>query len=521
MTDLKIIVELRYDKKLADYTSRTAEKGERSLDTKRVPLVEGITYDKDFPPVFLPGTKSAPQSRNPRDISDSLQLDENPENGTYIVRGSVPNLKALETLEKTLGQNSEIVGIFSDVQIQSTIICPGSPAMGTDAGVERLLCTEKLHQCGLDGLGVLVAVVDTGINLEYLQSRGKNPGFDQFRSWVPQAGLIPGQLPVDHGTMVAYDVTIAAPKCTLLDIALLLTRRQGSTIMEGYLSDAVVAYSHLINIIAGPRRPGELNALVVNNSWGMFHPSWDFPVGHPGNYSDNPNHPFNRIVGTLERAGADILFAAGNCGADCPDGRCQRETNMSIYGANSHPQVLTVAGVDVSKERVGYSSIGPGRLSRMKPDISGYTHFRGSGVYAADGGTSAATPVVAGVVAALRSQIPNNPADPSTSPAAIRALLTKTAEDRGMVGYDFEYGWGIVNGCKIAELFCGEKEEPEEPKCRKVVYKVVKCKKEAEPKCNCRPVECCEEEIEVECGCGCQEEERKEKATKKSYQDVA
>ena len=35
---------------------------------------------------------------------------------------------------------------------------------------------------------------------------------------------------------------------------------------------------------------------MVSNSWGMFDPAWDFPVGHPGNYSDNPNHPFNIIV---------------------------------------------------------------------------------------------------------------------------------------------------------------------------------------------------------------------------------
>ena len=70
--------------------------------------------------------------------------------------------------------------------------------------------------------------------------------------------------------------------------------------------------------------------------------------------------------------------------------------------------------------------------------------------YPADGGTSAATPVVAGVVAALRSKLPHNPADASTSPAAVRDIMTKTAEEAGAIGYDFEYGWGIVNGCEIA-----------------------------------------------------------------------
>ena len=43
--------------------------------------------------------------------------------------------------------------------------------------------------------------------------------------------------------------------------------------------------------------------MVVNNSGGMLHPSWNFPVGDPGNYSDNPNHPFNRIVGAVNGLG--------------------------------------------------------------------------------------------------------------------------------------------------------------------------------------------------------------------------
>jgi hypothetical protein len=56
---------------------------------------------------------------------------------------------------------------------------------------------------------------------------------------------------------------------------------------------------------------------------------------------------------------ARILFAAGNCRADCPDSRCQGVTSNAIYGANGHPQVLCVAGVDTTKQRVGYSTIGP------------------------------------------------------------------------------------------------------------------------------------------------------------------
>jgi hypothetical protein len=88
----------------------------------------------------------------------------------------------------------------------------------------------------------------------------------------------------------------------------------------------------------------------------------------------------------------------------------------------------------------------------MKPDICGYTHFRGSGVYSSDGGTSAASPVVAGLIAAFRSRFQYNPRDYRTSPAAIRNLLTRTAEDRGSIGFDYDYGWGIANGKRLAGI---------------------------------------------------------------------
>lgn len=368
----------------------------------------------------------------------------------YLVRAEVDEKDAEKACDQLM-KKPGVVGVYADVKLEPCLICPGAGPLGDDQTVERLLCASSLRNAGADGEGVLVAIVDTGINLAHLRSKGKNPGFDAGRSWVPRAGLTPGQLPVGHGTMCAFDVCIAAPKCTLLDIALLQTQATGGTVMEGFLSDAVRAYNHLINVMRAPRRPGETRSLVVNNSWGMFHPSWDYPVGHPGNYSDNPNHPFNRIVTTLARHGADILFAAGNCGSDCPDSRCQGVTSNAIYGANSHSQVLSVAGVDTSKTRVGYSSKGPGRLVRNKPDISGYTHFRGSGVYAADGGTSAACPVVAGVVAAVRTRRPYVAGNPSRSPAAIRRMITSTATDLGTRGYDFEHGYGVVNGCALAK----------------------------------------------------------------------
>lgn len=91
--------------------------------------------------------------------------------------------------------------------------------------------------------------------------------------------------------------------------------------------------------------------------------------------------------------------------------------------------------------------------------------------------------------------MPYNPAAAETSPAAIRTLLTKTAEDRGSVGYDFECGWGIVNGCGLAEIY-SEKEEPNPKKPKKIRCKIVRYKK-----VRCKP------EIELECECLCTDDD--------------
>ena len=349
--------------------------------------------------------------------------------GTYLIRGTIPADASLA--------HPEVVGVFSDPVIEPVALCPGDRAIGTARTVGTRLGATALRAATLDGRGVSLAIVDTGINVAYLRSRRRRPTLDVVNSFAPsRVTTRPGAHPVDHGTMCAYDAGIMAPRATLLDHAVLAPGAGSTTAL---LSDAVRSYSRLRSTLAA--MPDDDRRMVVSNSWGMFSPASDFPPGHPGNYSDNPNHPFNRIVAALEADGADILFAAGNCGRDCPDVRCAFGSLPPICGANSHPAVLSVAAVDTTKARVGYSSQGPGRLVRGKPDIAAYTHFAGSGVEPIDTGTSAACPVAAGVVAAVRSGHPAS----RVSPSQLRSLIERTADDRGATGYDFDLGWGILD----------------------------------------------------------------------------
>lgn len=428
----RVILEYHADPELARQSSTSVRALELAPLGHLLPAAD-VALDPDYAPVRLPSAGEA---------------------STYLLRGELDEAR----IEALRGHDA-VAGVFSDPAIASCLTCGNSPPLGDDARVEELLHVADLRGCSMTGEGIMVAIVDGGINVAYLEEHGKHPTFSREASWGYAVGVKPGSVAVDHGTMCAFDVCIAAPACTLVDIAVLRPAGPISFGLAAQLSDAVRAYAHLQSLMSGPDRP---RALVVSNSWGMFHPSWDLAPGEPGNYSDNPNHPFNRSVGALAALGADILFAAGNCGPQCPDGRCQGVSSNAIYGASGHPDVLSIAGVDTADERVGYSTIGPGRLTDRKPDICGYTHFKGSGVFPVDSGTSAATPVVAGVLAAVRSKRPFDPADPATSPAAIRELLTSTARDLGAPGYDYEHGYGVVDGARLRDELCDEPLAPAE-----------------------------------------------------------
>ena len=461
-----LLVELKHSERIAASAMTVDGFEAPPLAPDVLADVPALHVDREFGAVEIPHlTRGNGIPTDPFDLSRGFSVSEEHATNTFLVRATCED-GDLEAVVEQVKSYAGVREVYADSVIEvcdpnleaeserliaaTPQVCPGVPPLGDDRHVAARIGVPWLRQRRMDGSGVFLAVVDTGINVPYLRSRGRQPILDVSRSWMARPSDLPGQLPVGHGTMVAYDATIAAPKATLLDIALLRSTRTGGSAMAGLLSDAIRAFVHLYRVIRGPHRPGAQTSLVVNNSWGIFHETWDFPQGHPGRYLDNPAHPFNRIVGVLAHAGADILFAAGNCGRECPDGRCQGATRAGILGANSHPQVTCVAGVDLLKRRVGYSTSGPGKLMFMKPDLCGYTHFRGSGVYPADGGTSAATPVVAGLVAAFRSRFAYNPSDYRTSPAAMRNLLTRTAEDRGAIGFDFDYGWGIANGRRLA-----------------------------------------------------------------------
>ena len=418
------------------------------LDAAQVPSYPGVELDLSFAPVPLGSAQTG----------GAMMQEALPASSKYFaIRGHVTT-SDLEPPPTQAGTAQ----VFSDPQIRSMLTCGGSAPVGNAASVAALLRVNQLQAKQLDGTGVAVAIVDTGINLNHLQTKlGQAPKLDATASWKPPGTPppLPGAWPVDHGTMCAFDVLIGASKATLIDYPVLSANFPGGgSIMSGNLSAALAAYGYMLNSWAsGPLKAYQ--ALVASNSWGIFHPSWDFPAGHPGRYCDNPNHPFNLQMGTVTRAGIDVVFAAGNCGAPCADGRCQGRTSGVIMGASAMAEGLTIAGCDTNDQRVVYSSQGPSipNMYPQKPDVASYTHFLGSEAFGPgtpDSGTSAACPVTSGCIAALRT---SNIIPPRTTlpPAKLFDALRDTARQKsGPPGsWNGDYGFGIVDpGAAAAKL---------------------------------------------------------------------
>jgi Subtilase family len=403
------------------------------VSASAAPAPKSFLIDENFAAVALAGMTASAATRGGPAMAAPAAAP------VFVVRGTIEVDRPEDIQFEQDG-----VKVYADPEIGLYLTCVGDPPVGNSASVANKLDVAQLHARGLTGSRVAVAIVDTGINIAHLKGMGLSPKIDKSITITPPGvGVTPGNYPVHHGTMCAFDALIAAPKATLIDIPTLLSTTPGGSAMSGFLSDALRAFSFLLAQITSPG--WKYRALVVNNSWGMFHPSWDFPAGHPGRYGDNPNHPFNIITGTLAAAGADILFAAGNCGGQCPDGRCQNVVTSTITGANAHASVLTLAGCDVNDLRVGYSSQGPSiaGMPQNKPDITAYTHFSGSEAFGAgspDSGTSAACPVAAGCVAALRTKRRAN----IHKPSKIFDALTSTATQIVGAGWNGDYGHGII-----------------------------------------------------------------------------
>ncbi|NIJ05921.1 S8 family serine peptidase [Frigoribacterium faeni] len=280
----------------------------------------------------------------------------------------------------------------------------------TDYGVRQAWQTTR-------GAGVTVAVIDTGVDgsVRELQGavvggvdvsgQGSADGQSPVGADDPAHGTLVGSLLAGRGTGADGGVIGVAPEAELLSIS--VGFGAGAVDSDQQIADAVTwAVDHGADVI---------NMSLTRNTLD-WPTSWDEAFLHAQE---------NDVV---------VVAAAGNRGSGTTE----------VGAPATMPGVLTVAGVDRSGAASFDASsqgitIGVSAPSEKLVGVGpGDVHYSWSG-------TSGATPLVAGVVALVRS------AHPELGAADVVNRVVSTAEPRGASQPDPLYGYGLVDAAAAVQ----------------------------------------------------------------------
>lgn len=343
-------------------------------------------------------------------------LDAGPDDATreevVLIRGTVGTDGLTE-----LGADPQVVAVWLDTPIEPFVVrdCAPTTPKGETRDVVISLGVDQIWDAGFQGEGITIAIVDGGIAAEDRAHEGKIArviGGWPREDWGQRAEWH------GHGNMCAADALAMAPRARLYDIRLSDSSR---------ISNAIAGFHWAIK-----RHTIDGTPHILCNAWGIYQKGID------PSYATNPNHPFTMKVTEAVNEGITVIFATGNCGKTCPDGKCGQDNGpgLGIWGANGHSQVMTIGAVNVRGQLIGYSSEGPAALDANKPDFCSISHFKG--YYDSDTGTSVACAVTAGVVALLKQRQAN------LSPQRAKEVLRNTARQIDSAEGDPAAGAGII-----------------------------------------------------------------------------
>lgn len=251
---------------------------------------------------------------------------------------------------------------------------------------------DKVAELGIRGAGVKVAVLDSGIALN---TPGINTKLVAYKDFLPSQPPLP-----DHGTQTAGVISSEYDAATGLrgvapDVQLIVAR-------VCFLSscDSVAARKALVWAV-------EQGAQVISMSFGGPADSM-----------------MNAAISIAVSKGVVVVSAAGNngCQTNASWGMnrfCKQGVISEQYSASyTIPGLISAGATDQTKGRASFSSWGP-NLDLMAPGVNNVT-YDPIGPTNGFGGTSASTPLIAGVAALVLS------INPDLTPPEIQAILQST-----------------------------------------------------------------------------------------------
>jgi len=285
----------------------------------------------------------------------------------------------------------------------------------------RVLGAEEAEAEGYLGKGVKVAVIDTGLDL-FL-----NPQLPPTLYGVSSVEGQPGWLDDNgHGTHVA--TTIAGRE---------FPSPWGS--MKGVAPEAEVGIFKCLGYGIGTgTNTSVIRAMADAFAWGADIISMSLGGSECEDYKTCPNC---RIVKALTEQGVICVIAAGNEGPK----------PMTLGCPGSAPDALTVAAMNRDGTIADFSSRGPSKDGRVKPDtcapgvyilsttcgMIALMQFMDGFKLGAISGTSMATPHVSGLVALIKQLYRESEVELTTS--MLKDMLERYGEPKSN-----ERGWGIL-----------------------------------------------------------------------------
>ena len=330
------------------------------------------------------------------------------------------SVTATEDIILALANRDDVISITPD---EIDIIPVGNISIAPPADNISAIHAQALWDLGIYGQGVVVANMDTGIDLSHpdLNARwrgGSNSWYDPYNQHPSTPTDLNGHGTWTMGVMVAGDASGTslgvAPGAQWIAVKI-FDDSGNATATAIHLG-----YQWLLDPDGNPATPDAPQ--VVNNSWSFSSPGC--------------NLEFQNDLKALRLVGVLPVFAAGNFGPGA---------STSVSPAN-YPEALAVGAVDNSGMIQTYSSRGPsacGESSSIYPEIvapgASITTTDRYGLYTQQSGTSLSAPHISGALALLVSAFP----DIGTESQA--AALQYTAFDLGTGGPDNDYGYGMID----------------------------------------------------------------------------
>ena len=311
--------------------------------------------------------------------------------------------------------------------------------IGITPGVVAVGARRVWNELGIDGTGVIVSELDTGVDGNHiaLQSKWRGNFAPVEECWLDAANLGHSTPQDTHGhgshTMgtvmgQADDDTIGVAPGALWIASNIINSGTGSPFDNG----VIASFEWLADPDGDPFTTEDVPT-VCQNSWGVNE--------NFSGYFDCDSRWWDAID-NCEAAGVVVTWSAGNEGPGpaslrSPGDRADSPGNCFSVGSTQH-----TAPYEISS----FSSRGPsgcGGEFAMKPEISApgsdiYSVSAGGG-YTNMSGTSMAGPHIAGVVALMRASNPN------VDVITVKEVLMATAIDLGTPGEDNTYGHGFVD----------------------------------------------------------------------------